>query len=99
MKVPRADTTPCVACNKPIVFARTSSISKGAPKLLGVDGEPDNDGKVLLTLTGEHYYAGKIKYNQRQGMIAAGLQFHTAHNDTCPKKDEYIRKRKGQWKQ
>lgn len=97
MDVPREDCKDCVACGKPIVFARENKIRKGQQAIIAIDPEADDGGNYMLSVSGQHYYAGKLGYNQRAGVRSAGQKLHTAHNDTCPKKDEYIRRRIGKW--
>jgi len=99
MQIPTKDTTACVACGEPIVFAReTGRIRKGKPAIVALDPVPASAGKWVMGDQGDEYFAGKVRSNQAAGMRAAGVQLHTAHNDTCAKKDEYIRKKRS-WNQ
>lgn len=97
MYIPKEDARPCVACGDPIVFARENKTRAGKPKEVAMDPVPDPNGKWVMSLSGDRYYAGKVGYNQHAGMAAAGHEFHTSHNETCTKKDEYIRLRRGKW--
>jgi hypothetical protein len=94
--IPRADHKPCIACAEPIVFMRETGRTKGGlPAVVAIDPVPTATGKWAVSAAGGHWYAGKVKSNQAAGMREHGVKLHTAHNDTCTKKDEFIRKKRG----
>ncbi len=97
--MPKHETKPCIACDEPIVFARENGkIRNKQPAIVALDPVPVEGGKWMLSTQGDHYYAGKLKSNQAAGARERGQELHAAHNDTCAKKDEYIRKRRS-WNQ
>lgn len=100
MEIPNSHVRTCKGCSADIVFVKVPGKTKKDPRTwtildhlatdagnYWVEDDPTSDRPALR--------GGRIdKRGVRDGMRAAGVTLHANHYKTCPKAEEFKRKRK-----
>lgn len=90
----------CKGCKDDVVFVKVPGKTKAAPRVWTIiDPKPSDAGNYFIEMdpTSDRpaLRGGRIeKRGQREGMRAAGVGLHTNHYKTCPKAEEFKRKRR-----
>jgi hypothetical protein len=98
--IPTSLIRTCRGCREDVVFVKVPGKTKKDPHVWTiVDPKPDDTGTYFIepdpTSQRPALRGGRIeKRGIRDGMRAVGVTLHTNHYKTCPKAEEFKRKRK-----
>jgi hypothetical protein len=100
LDIPNTHVRTCKGCAADVVFVSVPGKTKKDPRTWTIlDYLATDVGSYWVELdtasTRPALRGGRIeKRGQREGMKAAGITLHTNHYKTCPKAEEFKRKRK-----
>lgn len=98
--IPTSLIRTCKGCGADVVFAKVPGKTKKDPEVWTIiDPKPSDVGTYLIEPDPRSdrpaLRGGRIdKRGVREGMRAHGVTLHTNHYKTCPKAEEFKRKRK-----